>query len=742
MKTFNILWLSAFLMLAYVTVVAQEKGVDASQPATAGISLSGYLSFLEDKTAQLSMAEVMQPEFQSRFRHAPKAEEALSFGYTQSAYWLRLVLRNSSDKSVQRLLEIRYAMLSDIELFQPQQGASQKSGMHVPFAARPYPNRNFVFPLTLEPLSEQVLYLRVSSANSVLLPLWLWSPQEFQRFERHDHLLQAAYFGFACAMILFNLFLFIALRDRIYLFYVMFASSLTFALSVQNGLAAEWLWFVSAQGTDMLLTTGYSLALASLVLFMRRMLNLAQLMPRINRWLNIPVAVFLLVPLPLGLFIHAVIEPVYMLATALLMLILAIAVACAWQRQRSAYFFVVAFTLFLCGSIVNALMMLGTLPNNIFTVNALQFGSILEMLLLSFALADRLNQMRQDNLSKHNQLMQAQAQTLQAQQQLLESLQASELLLEQRVAQRTAELSNAHLALESSNAELRAVLLFNETILLNSPLPMAVFAADGRRVQVNEAYAQLVGATRKELLGSNFKDSRVGTKPELTAAVKKVFKEQCAQTVDVHFVNLVGIDIWLECRLSPIQLDGSTHLLVQLVDLTERKQHEEELKSLAFNDALTRLPNRRLFLDRLKQALLANKRVPSYGAVLFLDLNLFKQLNDAHGHDAGDHLLVEVARRLTRIIRDTDTVARFGGDEFVVLLEGLGTDADKALEYAEQAAGKIQQTLSEEYVLDAIKHRCTVSIGIRLFFNEEFDPDAIIKGADEAMYRAKKAATR
>lgn len=173
-------------------------------------------------------------------------------------------------------------------------------------------------------------------------------------------------------------------------------------------------------------------------------------------------------------------------------------------------------------------------------------------------------------------------------------------------------------------------------------------------------------------------------------------------------------------------------------DITERRRMEQELASFAFNDALTKLPNRRLLLDRLNQAIHSSKRQNSYGAVLYLDLNRFKILNDTHGHEAGDQLLIEVARRLTQVTRDTDTVARLGGDEFVVLLEDLGSDAGKAAEYACVVSKKIAQALAEEYVLGEIRHCGSASTGVSLFLGDEIAPDQIVKNADAAMYEVKR----
>jgi diguanylate cyclase (GGDEF)-like protein len=142
----------------------------------------------------------------------------------------------------------------------------------------------------------------------------------------------------------------------------------------------------------------------------------------------------------------------------------------------------------------------------------------------------------------------------------------------------------------------------------------------------------------------------------------------------------------------------------------------------------------------MEQASRTSKRLNSYVAVLFIDLNKFKQLNDVHGHDVGDKLLVEVAQRLLKEVRDSDTVARLGGDEFVVLLEGLDAEPVKANEQACAIAEKIRASLSVEYILGSVHYYGSASIGIKLFLGDEGDPDQILKEADEAMYEAKKRA--
>jgi diguanylate cyclase (GGDEF)-like protein len=177
-------------------------------------------------------------------------------------------------------------------------------------------------------------------------------------------------------------------------------------------------------------------------------------------------------------------------------------------------------------------------------------------------------------------------------------------------------------------------------------------------------------------------------------------------------------------------------------------EQEQKIRSLAFYDALTKLPNRRLLLDRLGQAMSASKRSGRYAALMFIDLDNFKPLNDKHGHDVGDLLLIEVARRISNCMREVDTVARFGGDEFIVMLSELTTDKQESSAQAGLVAEKIRASLAEPYLLTVankdteepctIEHHCTSSIGVALFINHEVSPEDLIKWADKAMYQAKE----
>lgn len=212
-------------------------------------------------------------------------------------------------------------------------------------------------------------------------------------------------------------------------------------------------------------------------------------------------------------------------------------------------------------------------------------------------------------------------------------------------------------------------------------------------------------------------------------------------------------EIPVEVTLSALELDGRPALLATIRDLTERKRYEEQIHQLAYYDALTQLPNRRLFFDRLAQSLARSQRSGCHGAIIYLDLDNFKPLNDRHGHRAGDLLLQEVARRLSACLREEDTVARLGGDEFAVLLAQIDngqstSQRDATLQHARDVAERIRNALAQPYVLTMdkgdgpatqVEHHCSASVGVTLFPPCELDSEAMLRRADAAMYAAKAA---
>ncbi len=196
---------------------------------------------------------------------------------------------------------------------------------------------------------------------------------------------------------------------------------------------------------------------------------------------------------------------------------------------------------------------------------------------------------------------------------------------------------------------------------------------------------------------------------------------------------------WLTISAVKDEKGQVTHYIGAQYDITDRKQSEERINQLAFYDQLTTLPNRTLLLDRLKQALMTCSRSGHFGALLFIDLDKFKTLNDTLGHDKGDMLLQHVARRLTTCVRAGDTVARLGGDEFVVMLVSLSTTGEAAVVQTETVGEKILAELDQPYLLDGVVYHSTASIGATLFSADRVEIETLLKQADLAMYKAKAA---
>lgn len=277
-----------------------------------------------------------------------------------------------------------------------------------------------------------------------------------------------------------------------------------------------------------------------------------------------------------------------------------------------------------------------------------------------------------------------------------------------------------------------------------SPDGFWLASRDGRLIGTNAAYARMSGYTQDELLGLSIADLEAAESAEQTRAhIDKVYREGFDRFETQHR-RKDGSRWPAEITVSLIPMLGDMFVFVR--DLStlkaleaERARAEQMIRNLAFEDPLTGLPNRRLLLDRLSQALAAAARNRRHGAVLFIDMDRFKLLNDAHGHEAGDQFLIQVARRMQDGVRTEDTVARLGGDEFVVMLVGLSGDMAESLDQVRHIGLKLVESLGCPYQLGSGEHRSTASIGATLFIRGDDNVHAILNRADTAMYSVKAA---
>jgi diguanylate cyclase (GGDEF)-like protein/PAS domain S-box-containing protein len=296
------------------------------------------------------------------------------------------------------------------------------------------------------------------------------------------------------------------------------------------------------------------------------------------------------------------------------------------------------------------------------------------------------------------------------------------------------ELQASSDALIASDARYRTVFQTSPDAVTISRL------SDGTIVEVNQASLDITGYKREEVLGKTTTHLRIWVNSRDRFKLVEVLRRdsQC-RDMEAQFRRKNGEIFWARLSVSFIEIDGAPCILSFAHDVTGAKQAEAEIKDLAFYDPLTGLANRRLLSERLTQSVLMGTRTRRRRALLFIDLDDFKTLNDTRGHHIGDLLLQAVARRLADCVRETDTVGRLGGDEFVVMLGDLSEIPEIATSQAKTVAEKILDSLALPYDLDGNQCRSGSSIGITVFGENQKGVNEILQQADIAMYQAKEA---
>lgn len=578
--------------------------LDADAP---GQRAAHYIDLLEDRSRLLGLSDVQRPEYARQFRSVPLIDNDINLGYSKSAYWLRLTLRAPLDGAPARhwLLELGFPALDHVSAYivDAQGWRAYQTGDMLSFSQRPYPHRHFLFPMLLDPGQRTTVYLRVESQGTLTLPVMVWTEPALLVYSQSAYGMLALYYGMLLALALYNLLLFLSLRDPVYLAYVLFTISMAIGQISLNGLGNQYLWPDWPAWGNVALPVGFALCGGFGAWFTRLFLDTRQIAPLYDRVLLGLGGIFAaLAAAPLALPYQWVAVLVSLQGIVFSVVATVIALFGLRAGNRSARWFLLAWSLLLTGTLVMGARNLGWLPTNMLTTHAIQIGSALEMLLLSFALADRIHLTRQEKEK-------AQGETLMAKETMVAALRQSEQWLESRVMERTRELAEAN-----------------------------------DRLRVSEA---------------------------------------------------------------------------QLTELAQR-------------DPLTGLANRRRLTDALYQALNQANDRHSEGALLLIDLDHFKPVNDRCGHEAGDRLLQEVALRLQSCAVAGDTVARLGGDEFILLLPPPQTRHD-----VEAVAERVLERLRQPVETPAGRHDVSASIGIAYLPSDGHTPEELLKVADLAMYRAK-----
>jgi len=572
--------LPALLTLACFLFVLPAQARLQLQQSDPPHSLSGQLEVLADPAGRLQLDQLLDGS-----HSFSRPRDDLNFGYRKGAIWLRLEVESIQSTPGHWRLEFDYPSLDRIELYDVGADGVRlgQAGDMLSVSQRSVAHRAPVFDLRLQPGEQRTLYLRASSQGSMTLAGTLFSRDQHEQHSIRGYLIHALYAGTLIALGCYNLLLFVALRERPFLYYVLFVGVFFVGILGLNGLGAQFLWNEGGWWTNRALPFGINAAAAVGLLFARSFLDTPHWMPRGDRWLRLMLILIaacalatLLLPVRLALQLMSI-SGLLMCACTLVT-----GFVCVRRGAPGALPFLLAWLALLLGAALLALRNFALIPSNGFTLHAMQIGSGLEMILLSLALAARFNELKR---------------------QREQMLQSQERQLERRVAERTE-------ALEQAN---------------------------------------------------------------------------------------------------------------------------RQLSSMAMQDALTRLANRTSLQQQLDQAIQRARRRGETLAVMLIDLDGFKPINDLHGHELGDRVLVEIARRLRECARESDLPARLGGDEFVLVCEAIDSAAH-ALEVAE----RILTALHAPILLGELCLQVGASIGIVLSRGED-SGTSLIRQADAAMYAAKAA---
>jgi signal transduction histidine kinase len=420
-----------FLACAMLCAASFAHSAPALGSEASKINLAPFVEYIEDVEGNLSISKV-SGEAASRFKPLASTGD-INFGYSQSTFWFRIPLSKSKGGDDHPLLEVAFFELGHLAFYAPDQ-APVVTGQNYPISSRPWPHRFYVFPLSLteEP---RYYYLQVRSDSALTVPLTLWQPAAFAADTQKTYLAQALYYGALLALLIYNLFIFISLRERVFLIYSLFVCLMGLSMLAGNGIAQQFLWPDWLAWNGSITTSLYALPLIAGIYFSQQFLQTHSRQPQLHAILHTVAGIELLVAAAPWLHIPARMAGV---AHSLLIIVGGVLVIVAATRalragNRSARLFLLAWGWLMLGIIVAGMRSFGLLPTTTLTAYAAQLGSFAEMLLLSFALAERIRFEREAREA-------AQAETLVARQSLVNTLRQSEIRLEKTVSERTAEL--------------------------------------------------------------------------------------------------------------------------------------------------------------------------------------------------------------------------------------------------------------------------------------------------------------
>ncbi len=649
------------------------------------------ISVLVDSSGRLLIDDLLTSRLGQEW--SPLTEPSLNLGFVQSTIWLSASIPNFARGS-DYLLVVDFPLLDELDVFfvSGEQVVSHViTGDQRPFMQRPFWHRDYVLALPDEQFGDLRVILRVRSEGSVLVPVRLWRQDAFWAQEQSTLLLKGGFIGIMLVMVLYNLFIYVVVRDQSYLYYVGYGVSiLLFQLSIE-GLAYQYLWPQLKEWHQISLILFLAFSVVFHCMFTLTFLNLPKRLPAASYALALLISVALLLSsLSVVLSYNVSIQLVTFLVLPTLITCMSVGVYLLYKGERRARYFVGGWFVYFFGAFVLTLTRMGWIPVNELTEYMLQIGVALEVVLFSMALADSINIERREKLE--------------AQRQSIQNLERYRSLYE-----------NAAEGIYQSDL-------------------------DGRLISVNPSLASMLGYANPAELMTAFSQKEITeflNEVDYNSLIRNIMEKGRVHQFELRGLRRDGQVCWLSVSAKVVagaQWGNDAMVEGFVSDITQRKRNEEQLMFLSRHDPLTGLVNRREFESRLHQALEEVHHQSEHHTLLLLDLDQFKLINDTCGHVAGDELLRQVTVLLRQLTRGGDVLARLGGDEFGILLTNCAED--NAIMVAQKIRHQIQ---SMRFEWDGSMFNMAGSVGLVTIKREMDSVKEVINLADAACHTAKNS---
>jgi diguanylate cyclase (GGDEF)-like protein/PAS domain S-box-containing protein len=678
---------------------------------TGHYELAGHLEFYEDKTGDETFDSVRSKEFH------PTPKAVPSRGVTRSALWIQFAVENDTPGLRTVILAVANHHLDFVDVFVTSNIGAQieryRGGARVPHEERVSQGSHPVFALDFAPYEQKTIFVRVQSRTPLWVPLTISSEETYHRDDLARYLFLGLFYGVLGFLIVWNLFAWTILKQRSYLYYILTLVGVVLWQLGYDGLIPRVTFFSRPERMQHLVLSMPAFVFVFNIIFVSSFLGARKKYPILYRVLDVFLifAVAICILYLVDYYVGNHLAKFYGIALSWMLVIVP---GLMWFRgeKTARYVFLAHLSFPIVGAVFIGQLQ-GYLPYNVFWINALKIGYLLQGMFLSLALADQYASMQQS--FRH--------------------------MLEDQVAERSAKLTAANESLQHEVIERKRVegLIAKakrewEQTFDTVPDLIAIIDRNYKIQRLNRAMAHKMGVHPRDAIGLNCHEVCHGMDHPIDFCPLQMSladgKEHSAEVFEPRLGGTFLVSV------TPLQTNGSgqAEMFVHVArDITERKIFEDKLRKLAITDSLTDIWNRRQFMQLAQRELERAKRYGGQLAVLMMDLDRFKVINDAYGHDVGDEALKKVAEIGRTSLRQVDIFARYGGEEFVAVLPETGLE--QAIQVAERLRTDVAETL---LTADGRPVRTTLSIGVTVAGTKVTDLTTLLKNADQAMYKAKQ----